>query len=394
MLVVGSRHIRRGMRWSALGGPSQHALHAQQRLAHARTSTSSSDKPTLSFSLNSPRPYSAGASGFLGALKKTQERFTSALTQLTQGGVNDSVLKQVEQTLVAADVGVETATYLVGRVKSSCNSKSTMEDIQKVLKAEVEQVFKSVLPMQKVGWALLGENMDGPNQNDKPKRRGRVPKKPQVLFVMGPNGVGKTTTIAKLCHRYSHILNAKGSEGSEKKVVLAAGDTFRAAAVEQLQVWGDRLDVMTVTADDMPSPQTIDVFRKAVDVAKSENASLLVCDTAGVLPSNTKKMKELGELRDKSGKIKPGAPDGVWIVIDATMGNHTSLEYVQSFAKQTKATGVVLTKLDSSSKGGVAIGICHTVGLPILYVGVGEDIAHLEPFDHGAFIESLLSTDQ
>jgi fused signal recognition particle receptor len=204
-------------------------------------------------------------------------------------------------------------------------------------------------------------------------------KKPFVLLVLGVNGVGKTTTIGKLASKWK-------AEG--KKVVLAAGDTFRAAATEQLEEWAKRAGVDIVKGKPQGDPSSVifDAIKKGVD----ENYDIVICDTAGRLHSNAGLMDELKKVRRVADKAMGGAPHETWMVLDATTGQN-AISQAKTFKADMEISGIVLTKLDGSAKGGVVLGICDELKVPVRFVGIGEKIGDLRPFDPNAFVEALFA---
>ena len=198
-----------------------------------------------------------------------------------------------------------------------------------------------------------------------------------MLLVLGVNGVGKTTTIGKLASKWT-------AEG--KRVVLAAGDTFRAAATEQLEEWAKRADVEIVKGKPNGDPSSVifDAIKKGVD----EGYDIVICDTAGRLHSNAGLMDELKKLRRVSDKAMPGAPHETWMVLDATTGQN-AIQQAKTFKTDMEISGIVLTKLDGSAKGGVVLGIADELKVPVRFVGIGEQIGDLRPFDPGAFVDAL-----
>ena len=203
--------------------------------------------------------------------------------------------------------------------------------------------------------------------------------KPFVLLVLGVNGVGKTTTIGKLASKWTL---------AGKKVLLAAGDTFRAAATEQLEEWGRRADVPVVKGKQNGDPSAVifEAIRRGVD----EAFDIVICDTAGRLHSNAGLMDELKKVRRVSEKAMPGSPHEVWMVLDATTGQN-AISQAKTFKSDMEITGIVLTKLDGSAKGGVVLGICDELKVPVRFIGVGEQAADLRPFDPDAFVDALYS---
>ncbi len=206
--------------------------------------------------------------------------------------------------------------------------------------------------------------------------------KPFVILVVGVNGSGKTTTIAKLASRFSN-------EG--RKVLLGAADTFRAAAMDQLQVWGDRLKVEVITGAFESDPGA--VAFNSVQAASARSVDIVMIDTAGRLHTRFNLMEELKKVNRVVGKALPGAPHEVWLVLDATMGQN-ALQQARSFKQAVNVTGVILSKLDSSARGGMAFAIQRELGLPILFAGLGETPEDLQPFDPDAFVDGILSNNE
>lgn len=205
-----------------------------------------------------------------------------------------------------------------------------------------------------------------------------IDQKPAVILVVGVNGSGKTTTIAKLGKRFA-------SEG--RKVMLAAADTFRAAAVDQLQIWGERLNLPVIAGQPNGDPGA--VAYDAVQAAISRKVDLVLVDTAGRLHTRYNLMEELKKVHRVVGKALPGAPHAVWLVLDATTGQN-ALHQARAFKEAVKINGVILAKLDSSARGGMAFAIQRELGLPILYAGLGEKPDDLQPFDREAFVDGIL----
>nr|MBA3453375.1 signal recognition particle-docking protein FtsY [Deltaproteobacteria bacterium] len=255
-----------------------------------------------------------------------------------------------------ADIGPRAADRIFQSVKTGL-SKEDLEDSEKIWK-QIKKTSKDIL-----------------NLGTKPIDMSS--KKPFVLLVLGVNGVGKTTTIGKL---------AKQLTDEGKKVILAAGDTFRAAATEQLEEWGKRADVPVVRGKSGGDPSSVifDAIKRGVD----EGFDVVICDTAGRLHSNAGLMDELKKLRRVSDKAMPGAPHETWMVLDATTGQN-AISQAKTFKSDMEITGIVLTKLDGSSKGGVVLGICDELKVPVRFVGIGEKIGDLRPFDPAAFVEAL-----
>src|SRR3569623_161495 len=241
-------------------------------------------------------------------------------------------------------------------------SKTDLEDADKIW-AQIKETSREIL------------NIDA-------KPIDLTAKKPFVLLVLGVNGVGKTTTIGKLASKWT-------SEG--KRVVLAAGDTFRAAATEQLEEWAKRagVDIVKGKPNGDPSSVLFDAIKRGTD----EGYDIVICDTAGRLHSNTNLMDELKKIRRVADKALTGAPHETWMVLDSTTGQN-AIAQAKTFKTDMAITGIVLTKLDGSSKGGVVLGICDELKVPVRYIGLGEKIGDLRPFDPGAFVEELFEDPQ
>jgi fused signal recognition particle receptor len=270
--------------------------------------------------------------------------------------IDSDTWDELEALLVQADLGIETATEVI-------------ESLQRVVRTE------GLLRSEELEQALradLRKRLDTPPVIDWPGT-------PSVLLVVGVNGSGKTTTIAKLGQRFS-------AEG--KTILFGAADTFRAAAVDQLQVWADRLgvDVIAGAAESDPGA----VAFNAVQAGVARNVDLVIIDTAGRLHTRFNLMEELKKVYRVVGKAMPGAPHAVWLVLDATTGQN-ALQQARAFKESVDVTGVILAKLDSSARGGMAFAIQRELGLPILYAGLGEKPEDLQPFDPDAFIEGILS---
>ncbi|MCA9556963.1 MAG: signal recognition particle-docking protein FtsY, partial [Myxococcales bacterium] len=293
-------------------------------------------------------------------LARTNEGFVKKLGKLFGGArtVDDDLLGDLEEALFTADIGVRTSQKLVDGVHQALG-KRELSDPKKVWQAmkgqitEMLQVDAQPLDLEQA--------------------------KPFVVMVVGVNGAGKTTSIGKLANRYR-------AEG--KKVLLAAGDTFRAAAVEQLEVWGKRAEVPVVRGKDGQDPSSV-IF-EAVKRATDEGYDVVIADTAGRLQAKKELMDELGKVHRVIGKAMPGAPHEVWLVLDATNGQN-AISQAKEFTQVVEVTGLVLTKLDGTAKGGVVIGICDEMRLPVRYIGIGEKVEDLRPFQADAFAEALFA---
>jgi fused signal recognition particle receptor len=273
--------------------------------------------------------------------------------------LDDDMLEQLEELLIAADMGVETAMRVTANMAEGRYGRlMSARDIKELLAREVARVMEPVArPMP------------------------LYPKKPQVVLVVGVNGSGKTTTIGKLASQF---------RAAGKTVVIAAGDTFRAAAVEQLQVWGERAGVPVLTAPEGSDPAAL-AF-DAMGKAEADGADLLMIDTAGRLQNRADLMEELAKIVRVIRKKDPDAPHNTLLVLDATTGQN-ALSQVKTFQEMADVTGLVMTKLDGTAKGGVLVALADRFGLPIHAIGVGEQIDDLAPFDPEEFAAALVGLE-
>jgi fused signal recognition particle receptor len=273
--------------------------------------------------------------------------------------LDDAMLESLEDLLIQADMGVETATRVTANIaEGRFGKKIGATELRQALAAEVARIMEPVarpLPL--------------------------YPQKPQVVLVVGVNGSGKTTTIGKLASQF---------RAAGKKVVIAAGDTFRAAAVEQLQVWGQRAGVPVLTAPEGSDPASL-AF-DALTQAQAEGADLLMIDTAGRLQNRADLMEELAKIVRVIRKVDPSAPHNTLLVLDATTGQNAVMQ-VEIFRKIADVSGLVMTKLDGTAKGGVLVSLADKFGLPIHAIGVGEQIDDLSPFDPQEFARALVGLD-
>jgi fused signal recognition particle receptor len=293
---------------------------------------------------------------YKAGLAKTRGGFVAKLGKLFgRKKIDAQTLDELEEALFTADIGPRAADRIFQSVKSGL-SKADLESSDKIW-SQIRKTSKEILAV------------DAPPLE--------TAKRPFVLLILGVNGVGKTTTIGKLADRWTR-------EG--KKVLLAAGDTFRAAATEQLEEWSKRANVPIVKgkAGGDPSSVIFDAIKRGVD----EQLDVVICDTAGRLHSNAGLMDELKKVRRVCDKAMPGAPHEVWMVLDATTGQN-AISQAKTFKADMEISGIVLTKLDGSAKGGVILGICDELKVPVRYVGVGEKIGDLRPFDPVAFVDAL-----
>ncbi|MCG6558182.1 signal recognition particle-docking protein FtsY [Ruegeria sp. 1NDH52C] len=273
--------------------------------------------------------------------------------------LDDDMLEQLEELLIAADMGVDTALRVTANMaEGRIGRKLSTQEIKELLAQEITRIMEPVArPMP------------------------LYPRRPQVVLVVGVNGSGKTTTIGKLASQF---------KAAGKKVVIAAGDTFRAAAVEQLQVWGDRAGVPVLTAPEGSDPASL-AF-DAMTRAQADGADLLLIDTAGRLQNRADLMEELAKIVRVIRKKDDTAPHNTLLVLDATTGQN-AISQVETFQKLADVSGLVMTKLDGTAKGGILVSLADRFGLPIHAIGVGEQIDDLAPFDPEEFAAALTGLD-
>ena len=291
-------------------------------------------------------------------MQKTRDGFVSKLSRMFgRSSIGADELEEIEEILFTADIGVHTSQKLILLLQqeSTRSEKSDPEQLLNTLKRRIESML-----------AVKTPPLD-------------LSRHPTVILVVGVNGTGKTTTIGKLAMRYTQ-------EG--KKVVLAAGDTFRAAACEQLMIWGDRTGCPVIHGQDGGDPGAV-IF-DGIQAAKSQGADVVIADTAGRLHTKANLIEELRKIHRVCGKAQNGAPHEVWLVLDATTGQN-AISQAKQFHKALSISGIVLTKLDGTAKGGVIIGICDTFGIPVRYIGIGEQAEDLRPFEPGPFVKALFS---
>ncbi len=299
-------------------------------------------------------------------LEKTRESVFSKLTRAVVGKskVDDEVLDNLEEVLVTSDVGVDTTLKIIGRIEErvSRDKYVSAEELQTLLREEIS--------------LLLEENKAGEVKNFEEQ----LNKRPYVMMVVGVNGVGKTTTIGKLAHQF---------KGAGKKVVIGAADTFRAAAIDQLKVWGERAGV-PVVAQNMGSDPASVAF-DTLQSAMNQEADVVIIDTAGRLHNKVGLMGELSKIKRVMQKIVPDAPHEILLVLDASTGQN-AFEQAKQFTAATEVNALALTKLDGTAKGGVVIGISDQFKIPVKYIGVGEKIDDLQLFDRRSFVDSLFGS--
>ncbi len=273
--------------------------------------------------------------------------------------LDDDMLEQLEELLISSDMGVDAALRVVANIaEGRLGKKLSASEIKSILSEEIASIMEGVA-----------------------KPMPLYAQKPQVVLVVGVNGSGKTTTIGKLASQF---------QNAGKSVVIAAGDTFRAAAVQQIQIWGERANVPVLTAPEGSDPASL-AF-EAIEHARKENTDLLMIDTAGRLQNRTDLMEELAKIVRVIRKQDPDAPHNTLLVLDATTGQN-ALRQVEIFRNIADVTGIVMTKLDGSAKGGVLVALADKFGLPIHAIGVGEQIDDLAPFDPGDYAKALTGQD-
>ena len=296
-------------------------------------------------------------------LEKTKEGFFSKLTRAVAGKskIDDDFLDNLEEIFITSDVGVETTLKIIDRIqkRAARDKYVNTAELNELLKEEITE--------------LLTEN-DNEQTDDF-----TVPddKKPYVIMVVGVNGVGKTTTIGKLAYQFQKAGN---------KVVLGAADTFRAAAIEQLQIWGERVGVPVIKQQMGSDPAS--VAFDTVSSAKATGADVVIIDTAGRLHNKVGLMKELSKIKNVMQKVVPGAPNEILLVLDGSTGQN-AFEQAKQFVAATEVNELAITKLDGTAKGGVVIGISDQFKIPVKYIGLGEGIEDLQIFRKREFVDSL-----
>jgi fused signal recognition particle receptor len=299
-----------------------------------------------------------------GLSRTRNEGFLSKLTGLFGGDTSgEEAIEEIEAILYTADIGVKTSKRLLSSIREGLSREEWADEakVRQQLREESQRILAAA---------------HAPRES-KPTSDGAV--RPHVLMVVGVNGAGKTTTIGKIASQ----LKAEGS-----KVLLAAGDTFRAAAVEQLQVWADRVEVDLWKGEEGADPAS--VLFEAVRHAIEEGHDVVLADTSGRLHTDANLMRELEKVHRVLGKARDGAPDEVLLVLDATMGQN-AIQQARQFGDAVAVTGLVLTKLDGTARGGVVLGICDEMGLPIRHVGIGERVEDLRPFSVEGFVDALFA---
>lgn len=298
-------------------------------------------------------------------LEKTKTSFLSkvARTIVGKSKVDEEVLDELEEVLISSDVGVETTLKIIDKIESRVKKDKVLgtEELQNILKEEIAN--------------LLEEN----NSNYNASLNHNENNDPYVIMVVGVNGVGKTTTIGKLAHQF---------KAAGKKVVLGASDTFRAAAVDQLIIWSERVGVPIIQQGMGADPAS--VAFDTLQSASAQNADVVIIDTAGRLHNKVNLMNELSKIKNVMKKVIPNAPHEILLVIDGSTGQN-AFEQAKQFSQATDINALAVTKLDGTAKGGVIIGISDQMQIPVKYIGVGEQMEDLQLFDKKSFVDSLFS---
>ena len=297
-------------------------------------------------------------------LEKTKQSFFSKITRaiLGKSKVDDEVLDNLEEVLISSDVGVATTLKIIDRIQKRVDRDKVLntDELNTVLKEEIT--------------GLLVDSNISLEQNKQLN-----PNEPYVIMVVGVNGVGKTTTIGKLAHQF---------KSSGKKVMLGAADTFRAAAVDQLIIWSQRVGVDIVQQGMNADPAS--VAFDTLQSAKANGSDVVIIDTAGRLHNKVNLMNELSKIKRVMTKVFPNAPNEILLVLDGSTGQN-AYEQAKQFAQATEINALAITKLDGTAKGGVVIGISDQMQIPVKYIGVGEKMEDLQLFDKQAFVEALFS---
>ena len=304
-----------------------------------------------------PPPKSGFMSRLRRGLAKTRDFLNTDIEDLFSGKrkIDDELLEELEELLITADLGVQTTMELIANISRKASKIATPDDLRAILKEEILAIVD----------AAPADGAQAPSPQ------------PKVIMVVGVNGVGKTTTIGKLAARYTR-------EG--KKVLIAASDTFRAAAIEQLSIWAERAGADIVKHKDQADPAA--VAFDAVSAAMARSADIVLVDTAGRLHTKVNLMEELKKIKRSLAKKCPEAPHETLLVLDATTGQN-ALSQAKLFDEAIELSALALTKLDGTAKGGIVVSICSTLQIPLKYIGVGEQIEDLQDFDPRQFVEAL-----
>ncbi len=350
------------------GAPSQAPMHQGEHSESVDSQAAAAIAPpdekaarkTAAAYAPAPEEAEAGTGGFFkrlqNGLAKARQSFGQQIDAILSEnhGLDDQAIEQIEEALITADVGVDTTRELIERISGASSQIRDMDSFKALLKTEMR--------------ALL--EIDG--------SLGQTDTKPHVIMVVGVNGVGKTTSIGKLAFRY---------RSGGKKVILGAADTFRAAAVEQLEIWAQRADAEIVKHRDKADPAA--VAYDAVEAASARKADVVIIDTAGRLHTKVNLMEQLKKIKRTIARQIPDAPHEMLLVVDATTGQN-AISQANLFHRDMGITGIVLSKLDGTAKGGIVLSISHGLNIPIRYIGVGEQISDLQVFDPQLFVDALL----
>lgn len=299
-------------------------------------------------------------------LTRTRLDFVDRISKVISGKtkIDDQLIDEIEEALLSSDIGFDATGKIIGDIRTRVKSEG-YEDSQMLKDLLKEEIAKYLI--EPIGDPVRGNG------------NGRAATKPYVIMIVGVNGVGKTTTVGKLAYNFK-------SDGN--KVLIAAADTFRAAANEQLKIWADRAGVEII--QQRPGTDPGAVAYDALNAAKARGVDVVVIDTAGRLHTKTNLMEELRKIRRVVQKVIPDAPHEVLLVLDAVTGQN-GLVQARQFLEASGVTGIVLTKLDGTAKGGIVVAISQELKLPVKYVGVGEGIDDLQPFDRKTFVDALFS---
>ena len=299
---------------------------------------------------------------FKEGLTKTRDSFVGQMNNLVKDfrSVDEEFFEELEEILISADVGVTTVMELIDELKDVARTRNIKDsvDLQPVISEKLAELLQKSDEDAKINLQETGMT---------------------VILVVGVNGVGKTTSIGKMANKFKN-------EG--KSVLLAAGDTFRAGAIEQLEVWGERVGVDVIKQQAGSDPAA--VMYDAVQAAKSRGVDVLLCDTAGRLQNKVNLMNELEKVKRVIEREVPGAPHEVLLVLDATTGQN-AMSQAKTFGKATDVSGIVLTKLDGTAKGGIVLAIRHELDIPVKFVGLGEKVDDLQEFDAEQFVYGLFA---
>lgn len=304
--------------------------------------------------------------GLFGKLKESLTKTKEAISGRIEDAlkmfrtVDEDLLEELEEILIMADIGVETSVEIIDRLRTAIKEKHITDSNQ--VKDELKEILEGILTEGDNALVLQG--------------------KPAVIMVIGVNGVGKTTSIGKLAYMYKQM---------GKKVVIAAADTFRAAAIEQLEVWAERADAEIIKQQEGSDPAA--VIYDAIGAAKNRGADILLCDTAGRLHNKKNLMEELKKIYRILGKELPDSSKEVLLVLDATTGQN-AVSQAKQFKEAADITGIILTKLDGTAKGGIVFAIKNEYNIPVKLIGLGEKVDDMEEFDAKDFVGALLEADE